>query len=787
MTARILLAGAIVLAWGLMLAHGIAAAADLPTGKIVAEVIPLDLKSVDPEYVKNLMHTRPGKPYDDNTINEDVRRLLNTQLFVPGSVSVSTAIAADLRVTVFVKATELTGVIREVKFIGAQHISPDELIDLTQIRRGGPMNPNNNQLARTSILNKLREDGRYYASVELLEGNSIKDSNVIFQIVEGPIVRVQSIDFRGNKAASSGRLRTQVVSGTALLPGITTPLSPKLQPTSIDEDKKKLVQYYHRIGHIDAMVREDIVPSASDISVVTIMYHVYEGPSYKVRNVTIDGTKRFPEERLRKVTELANSQPFNSDIVQADEKRIEMLLGNAGLKTFVATEKFVVPDQPGIVDVKYHVVEQNKAPVRVGRIEIVGNTVTDQRVILNQLGFRPGQVLQYPQLEAAKFNLMRLNIFDQEDAPRVEEIPSDLDSEYRDIRVTVKEGRTGMFSVQANVNSDAGLNGSLVLNQRNFDILRVPTSLDDLFQGKAFTGGGQEFRAEATPGTIFQRYAVTWREPYLFDTRFGLTTSAYYFNRAYAEYHEDRYGIRAGIDYNFTDNRAWRASFTTRLEGVSVHDVPYWATKAITDDIGHSTVLGLRAGLTRDTRDNLLMPTSGSVLDFGFEQVLGDYQFPIGTIEGTKYFTMWERKDGSGRHVLAARSQLTVMGANAPVFERVYAGGIRSFRGFSFRGVGPNENYLNVGGTFGFINNVEYLIPVLANDKLYFAAFCDHGTVERDFAIRDYRVSVGVGLRISVPALGPLPIALDFAVPVMKGQYDTKQLFSFSMGWGFGS
>lgn len=775
-----------MLAFGLGLMATGASAAENPVGKLVAEVIPLDLKSVDPNYVKSLMHTRPDKPYDDSVINEDVRRLLNTHLFVPGSVSVSTAISADGRVTVFVKARELTGVAQEVLYFGAQHLSQSELQDLTQIRKGGPMNPGTNELGKQAILNKLREDGRYYASVQLTEGNSINDTRVVYQIVEGPIVRVKAIEFRGNQIAATGRLKTQTVTGTPLFPRIVTALSPKFTPGSMEEDKKKIIDYYHKLGHLDAMVNEEIVPGTNDISEVTLVYHVHEGRPYTVRNVRIDGNKMFTEDRLRKVTDLKPGKTFDSDIVQADEKRIEMLCGNGGLKTFVQTEKYVVPNQPGVVDVHYHVVEQNREPYRIGNIIIEGNTITDQRVILNQLGFFPGQILQYPKLEEAQYNLMRLGIFDQEDPPKVDVIQDEANGDFKDIRVRVKETRTGMVALQANVNSDAGVNGSLTLNQRNFDILRVPTSLDDLFSGKAFRGGGQELKIEAMPGTIFQRYAITFREPYLFDSKFGFTGSGYYYNRQFVEYNEARVGARAAFDYRFTDNQFWRATLTTRIEDVNITQAPYWAPPAITNDVGHSTVLGLRAGMTRDTRDSYLMPTSGSVVDFGVEQVLGDYQFPIGTVEASKFFTIWQRKDGSGKHVLAARTQVTVMGGNAPVFERVYAGGIRSFRGFSFRGVGPNENQLNVGGTFAFLNNIEYQVPILANDKLYFASFIDHGTVERGFGIKDYRVAVGVGLRIVVPALGPLPIALDFAVPLTRSPYDSKQLFSFYMGWGIG-
>ena len=96
--------------------------------------------------------------------------------------------------------------------------------------------------------------------------------------------------------------------------------------------------------------------------------------------------------------------------------------------------------------------------------------------------------------------------------------------------------------------------------------------------------------------------------------------------------------------------------------------------------------------------------------------------------------------------------------------------------------MGPFENDLAVGGTFAWFNTVEYQIPILANDKVHWAFFVDHGTVEQSFEIRNYRVSVGTGLRLSIPALGPLPLALDFAVPVNQGPNDHKQLFNISVG-----
>jgi outer membrane protein assembly factor BamA len=104
-------------------------------------------------------------------------------------------------------------------------------------------------------------------------------------------------------------------------------------------------------------------------------------------------------------------------------------------------------------------------------------------------------------------------------------------------------------------------------------------------------------------------------------------------------------------------------------------------------------------------------------------------------------------------------------------------------RGFEFRGMGPAINNYEIGGRFMFLNSLEYQIPILANDHLYAVTFVDTGTVERQVEIKDYRVSAGFGLRILVPMLGPVPIALDCGFPIVKGPNDHEQVFSFWVGF----
>jgi outer membrane protein insertion porin family len=155
---------------------------------------------------------------------------------------------------------------------------------------------------------------------------------------------------------------------------------------------------------------------------------------------------------------------------------------------------------------------------------------------------------------------------------------------------------------------------------------------------------------------------------------------------------------------------------------------------------------------------------------------------------------MRQRPDGSGRHVLSFYNQFGITGDDTPIYERFYAGGFSTLRGFQFRGASPVElagsatnpdATIQVGGNFQNLSSLEYMFPLTADDMLRAVVFCDFGTVEQDVRIdwNDFRVAPGMGLRISLPAMGPAPIAIDFAVPVAYADTDERQLVQFFVGY----
>lgn len=749
-----------------------------PTKTVVADVIIQGNQLISADRIKASLRTQPGMEYNRDVVQADVRDMMATKQF--RNVEAREAFDVNGNVVVYFRISDHQGLVRRVSFQGPKHLSDKELYELAGIREGTPLSTVRNKLACQAITRKLQEMGRPYASCELLVGDQPGDEEVVFQITEGPKVAVSSIEFVGNEFVSGAVLSTHISSSKKIL-GI---FGGTFNPAMADQDIAKLIEYYRSFGFLDVKVSRELQyhPNGRD---VVLVFHIQEGTRYKLAgDAQWNGVKSISLEPIQQLSGVKAEKFFNQTEIEKDMARVKDHIGYTGREARVSAQPIYNPENPGFVRVVYDVEEQ--VPARVGRVIVIGNTRTAQNVILRQVPLEPGQVLTYPDIRVTERNLARLGIFkstpDGSIRPTVtvQDNPSAPFSEFKDILVQVEEDNTGSLMFGVGVNSDAGLTGSVVLTERNFDLFRWPTSFEDAVSGNAFRGAGQEFRVEAVPGTELQRYMISFREPFLFDTPYSLSTSGYYFNRVFQEYTEDRMGGRFTLGRRIGD--FWSFSGSLRVEDVNVRNVPSYAPPDYLDVQGHHFQVGLKATATYDGRDSFIRPTEGIFAEVSYEQMLGDYNFPILNAELNSYLTTYQRKDGSGRHVLAYRGQIGWAGEDTPVYERFFAGGFRSIRGFQFRGVGPDTNGFKTGGQFMLLNSLEYQIPLLANEQMFLVGFVDSGTVESTVKLSEYRVSAGVGLRVVVPMLGPVPIALDLGFPIIKGESDQEQIFGFYLG-----
>jgi outer membrane protein insertion porin family len=337
-----------------------------------------------------------------------------------------------------------------------------------------------------------------------------------------------------------------------------------------------------------------------------------------------------------------------------------------------------------------------------------------------------------------------------------------------------------MFGVGAS--SYGGLSGNFIIHETNFDAFNLPKSFDDLTSGRAFRGAGQDFRVDLSPGTLINRFMVSFRDPYLFNLPIGFGASGYAFNRFYPDWTERREGGRFSLGRQFGTQTYADVAF--RIENVNVSGFKYPAPADYLAVANNTTLATLRPSLRFDNRNDPFSPSRGYYLEFAFEQGWGTFTYPKLTVEGRTHFTLGSRPDGSGKRTLTLRGFYGVTGTDTPLYERFFAGDFRSMRGFAYRGVGPFVDGSNIGGLSTLIGSVEFQFPWVANDRFQQVVFTDFGTVEPGYDISNFRVTVGTGWRIYLPQqmFGPLPLAFDLGFPIVKGPDDRERIFTFFIG-----
>jgi outer membrane protein insertion porin family len=363
--------------------------------------------------------------------------------------------------------------------------------------------------------------------------------------------------------------------------------------------------------------------------------------------------------------------------------------------------------------------------------------------------------------------------------------PIPFPANYADLDVYVSEAETGRINFGGAYNSDNGIVGQFTVDEKNFDITRLPRSFSDLFNGTAFRGAGQQFRLELVPGANVQRYMVSLTEPYLMGTDYSLSVSGYLFDRTYFDWDENRVGGRVSIGRRLTPDLS--ISFGLRGERVKLDDARLNVSPSLNAALGKSNLFLANVGLIRDTRDSQFNATEGTFFSTTLSQAFGDFTYTRGDLDFRTYKLLYERADGTGRHSVSFGTKLGFSGSDTPIYENYFAGGFSTMRGFDFRGVGPNEGGIRTGGEFQWLNTVEYQFPITQDDSVKGVVFCDFGTVEENIEINadNFRVAPGFGFRVSMPGLGiGAPLAFDFAFPIASADGDEEKVFSFYLGMG---
>lgn len=217
------------------------------------------------EQIKVRLSTKVGEEYNPAKVDEDVRELYKTGQF--SNIRTWQQQDGIDHVKVYFSVREMPNMVQKVTYLGAKHIKQDELQNITGVRTNTPLNHNLNRQGCQKILEHYAEMGRSFAECQLIKGGDVADTEVIYQITEGPKVKVRDIQFAGKTFTSAARLRQKIplhVGGT---------YKRKAAEASIDE----LSAFFRAFGFQDVRIaletKRDSVPGE-----VTLIYHIHEGP-----------------------------------------------------------------------------------------------------------------------------------------------------------------------------------------------------------------------------------------------------------------------------------------------------------------------------------------------------------------------------------------------------------------------------------------------------------------------------------------------------------------------------
>lgn len=733
---------------------------------VVQSIEVVGAQRIDPDTVRSFVLLRPGDPFDADLLDRSLRTLFASGLFR------DVRIARDgARIVVTV---EENPIVNRVAFEGNRAISSDNLAAEVQLRARSVFTPQAAAADRQRILDLYARRGYFGARVEpkiiALDQNRV---DVVFEITDGEAARVQRIVFVGNRSFSDWRL-SQVVSTreSAIWRFLST--ADLYDPDRLAFDRELLRRFYLRRGFADVQITGATAELLPDRSGFVVTYTIEEGTRYRLGPIRIDSRVRGLEgETLRRFLTVSEGDWYDGQAVERSAEAIGDAANLAGFPFVQVTPRVARDQAAGRIDLVFEITDGPRAFVE--RIEITGNSRTQDRVIRREMRLAEGDAFIAAQVRRSQQRIRDLGYFSQAEITASQGSAPDRVN----LNVQVTERATGELSLGGGYATDAGFLADFGIRERNF------------------LGTGVDARLAATIAQRRSQVDFSVTDPAFLDRNLAAGLDVFFVTRDLrdiARYQERRQGfaIRMGYEFNERLRQTWAYTLVRR----NVFDIQPGASLLIQEQAGVTTLSQIGQTLTYDARDSRLEPRDGYVLRFGTDLagLGGDVAYLRTRLEGAYYIPL-EAIFGDQDYVLAF---LGTVGYLQPIgnrrdriIDRFFLGG-ENLRGFRIGGAGPRDILTrdSLGGRFLWTATTEFRFPLpLPQDVgLLGRAFVDVGALSRvpggPTVVDDGRPRVGVGFGFSWRSPIGL-INLDFAQAVVRESYDETQVFRFGFGTRF--
>jgi outer membrane protein insertion porin family len=581
-------------------------------------------------------------------------------------------------------------------------------------------------------------------------------------------------------------------------------------------------------GYRDANLIKDSVYKFDEKS-VGIKLNIYEGPKYFFGNITWVGNAKYPTTFLEKVLSIEKGEVFSEEKLEKKLRGspngddVSSIYLNDGYLTFN-----VDPVQTKIhgdtVDVEMRIYEGPQ--YTNNKISIVGNTITNDRVILREIRTKPGEKFSKELLVRTVREIGQLGNFDESKTNPVPK-PNPSDGTV-DIEFQLEEKPSDQIELSGGFGGGRVI-GTLGLTFNNF-------SLKNIFNGDAYKplpkGDGQRLSIRGqTNGKFYQSYNFSFSEPWFGGKKpvsFGLSAFTSLQSNALADGDERFQKIRLnGVAISLGRKLKWPDNWFSLVHTLNLNQYILNNYPGFLFNTGTSYNINLTQEIARDSRNHNIFPTGGAFIRFIAQatppySLLNNVNYAIASDKQRFKFTEYHKwkfeaqwfQNVVGKLVFKAQAQFGFLGSynqavGQSAFERFKLGG-DGMQGFDFlqgseiiamRGyannsvipVGANPQIAQSSGSPIFNKYVlELRYPVISSQQAtaFITTFAEGGNTWNkfsDFNPFNVRRAVGVGAKVFLPIFGLLGIDYGYGFDNIPGLNDAnKGQFQFSIAQQLG-
>lgn len=579
--------------------------------------------------------------------------------------------------------------------------------------------------------------------------------DIRYQINEGVRSEVYAIRFSGNQVVSSGRLKN----------GMKTKENGLFQKSdfndkSFQEDLKQIPQLYREKGYLRALVKEASLQWNDDQSKVLIAIGIEEGQETLVSQAFFEGNVFFDSKYLGRKIKQKEGRVFKPLLFQADQDRLRELYLKEGFP-YARVESALSWDTEKSGLSIIHRIEEGPR-VRVGKILVVGNSLTREESVQKALSLHEGDYyIQQKVLDSAA-NLRRLGAFA---SANIDTLGLETKESVVPLLVKVEENNRYVSSLAGSFDTYEHFSGELTLTNQNI------------------FGFAKRGNLKIKGGERLQRGEINFIDPRLAGTNLELITTGF------TQYEDDIAfnALQAGGGFSLLHQWTPNLMLLGRMNLTQTYITDEDGTASKRDntlsEIGFST--------TYDTRDYFADPKRGlfvlgstdlATTIFGEQSSFmklrtwfGDYRTPT----SLGFLGRWTLANN-----LRFEGIKNLTDGAIPIQQLLFVGGDYTVRGFSQDQLGPKGATGDpTGGQLSLVHNVELLCRLYGNFKA--VAFLDSGTLTDTVGAIDLdslRHAAGLGLRYITP-LGP--IRLDYGYKLDRQPGEARGRIHFTFGYPF--